>query len=71
MQRWLAHYVSYNGVDYRNVIVIYDEVLRKVMSVTPFDRESHSTRFYNGTIKVVKRGDGQEECLDFIPLNGR
>ncbi|HAP17845.1 MAG TPA: hypothetical protein DCR38_08820 [Butyricimonas virosa] len=69
MQRWLAHYVSYNGVYCRNAIVIYDEVLRKVVSVTPFDRESHSTRFYNGTINVVKRGESQEEYLVFIPLN--
>jgi hypothetical protein len=52
MQRYLAHKVIYGGKLYQlAVVTISDE---GIASIAPFERETASTAFVDGTLYVVK-----------------
>lgn len=63
-QRWLAQHVIIDGVDHKLAIVELTFADNKwQITVEKFERETHSTVYHPGTIKITTHKDSSKKPL--------
>lgn len=65
--RYLARTVEYNGLRYGlSLVSVWNDAGQWRVDISPFERETHSTSYHPGTLRIVQRG-GEAPELELLP----